>query len=246
MASFFHPEEGFPPPRPEPCHKHLWATLAGKDAALTHLAERVAPRDGAHIVHKVALTDGCPTLQERMQQRFADFSLILDFIHADEYLWQVANSLLGEQAPQRLQWVADQTLLMLSGRIPDVIATLTALAQAPDRTALQREVLTRTAGYVQRNLPCMQYDVYLANGWPIASGVIEGACRHLVKDRMELSGMRWTHEGAEHLLHLRSVAENGDWDAYHYFRRRQRHARLSHLPFPGPGGPEEQALALAA
>ena len=88
-------------------------------------------------------------------------------------------------------------------------------------------------------------NVYLANGWPMASGVIEGACRHLVKDRMELSGMRWTQEGAEQLLHLRSVAENGEWDAYHHFRRRQRHTRLYHLPFPGQGGPEEHALALA-
>lgn len=67
---------------------------------------------------------------------------------------------------------------------------------------------------------------YLAHGWPIASGVIEGACRHLVKDRRELSGMRWSQSGAENLLRLRAVAENNDWDQYHLYRKQQRHLRL--------------------
>ncbi|MBF0235088.1 MAG: hypothetical protein HQK65_18950 [Desulfamplus sp.] len=72
----------------------------------------------------------------------------------------------------------------------------------------------------------MDYQTYLANGWPIASGVIEGACRHFVKDRCELSGMRWNQDGAENLFRLRAVAENGDWDNYHKYRRQQRHIRL--------------------
>ncbi len=78
----------------------------------------------------------------------------------------------------------------------------------------------------------MAYATYLARGWPIATGVIEGACRHLVKDRCELSGMRWTLAGAEALLHVRCVHENGDWDAYHAFRRRQRHQCLYTVPYP--------------
>jgi len=72
--------------------------------------------------------------------------------------------------------------------------------------------------------------------------VIEGACRHLVKDRFELSGMRWTQDGAENLLRLRAVAENGDWDDYHQFRKQQRHARLYACPFPAQDGLEDQAL----
>lgn len=248
VSSFFHAEKVSPPEasRPRPQNKHLWATLKGKDTALTHLAEQVTKRQGPTIRHKVALTDGCAALQDRMQQRFTDFTLILDFIHADEYLWQVANSTLGEHHPQRLQWVENQTLLMLSGHTSDVINTLTALSQAPNSTAIQREVLSRTAEYFSRNLPFMQYDLYLENGWPIASGLIEGACRHLVKDRMELSGMRWTQDGAELLLHLRSVAENRDWNAYHHFRRRQRHSRLYREPFPDQNTPEEQVFKLAA
>ena len=95
-----------------------------------------------------------------------------------------------------------------------------------------RTVLTKVAAYLERNAPYMDYATYLAQGWPIATGVIEGACRHLVKDRCELSGMRWTITGAEALLHLRCVHENGDWDAYHAFRRRQRHQRLYAVPYP--------------
>ena len=80
----------------------------------------------------------------------------------------------------------------------------------------------------------MRYAAYLARGWPIATGVVESACRHLVMGRCELSGMRWTRNGAEALLHLRCVHENGDWDAYHAFRRRQRHQRQRLYAVPSP------------
>ena len=136
---------------------------------------------------------------------------MLDFIHADEKLWDVANSLFGETAPQRTPWVESQTLDLLAGRVPQVITELRRLANPAEATTSQQTVLTQVANYFERNTPYMHYDQYLANGWPIASGVIEGACRHLVKDRCELSGMRWTQDGVENLLRLRAVAENDDW-----------------------------------
>ena len=92
------------------------------------------------------------------------------------------------------------------------------------------KALRREAGYLQRNLPFMDYARYLKNGWPIGTGVVEGACRHLVKDRMQLSGMRWTVAGAEALLALRAVNENGDWEAFHQFRRQRRHKQLYGKP----------------
>jgi hypothetical protein len=88
----------------------------------------------------------------------------------------------------------------------------------------------------------MDYATYLKRGWPIASGVIEGACRHFVKDRCELSGMRWTQTGVENLLRLRAVAENGDWNDYHQFRKRQRHTRLYNKPYPEQFPLEMQAM----
>jgi hypothetical protein len=182
----------------------------------------------------VALGDGYEPLQTRVTKQFSNFTLILDFIHADEYLWDVANALLGEQHPQRLDWMADHTLKILSGQTEQVIASFQQMAQDQQYTTPQRTPLEKTAPYFPRNLPYMAYDTYLKRGWPIASGVIEGACPHFVKDRCELSGMRWTQTGVENLFRLRAVAENEDWDEYHHFRPRQRHTRLYHQPYPEP------------
>jgi hypothetical protein len=247
VASFFHQKQRSDPKRTtlkhvRPQNKHIWATLDGKDIALDRLAKQVAPRQGDHILHQVALCDGCEALQTRIEDRFPDFNLILDFVHANEYLWKVANSLLGENNEQRTEWVANRTLQMLSGETKRIIAEFRSQAQEKSCTSAQREKLTKTANYFERNLPYMDYPTYLRKGWPIASGVIEGACRHFVKDRFELSGMRWSQEGAENLLHLRAAAENDDWNEYHAFRKRRRHARLYELPFPEQGYHEDQAL----
>jgi hypothetical protein len=225
-----------------PQHKHIWATLDGKDAALERLAKQVIVREGEHILSRVALCDGFGPLQTRVTAKFPDFVLILDFIHADEYLWDVANALLGENNPQRLEWMADYTLKILSSQTEQVITTFQQMAQDEQYTAKQRTQLEKTANYFQRNLPYMDYGTYLKRGWPIASGVIEGACRHFVKDRCELSGMRWTQTGVENLLRLRAVAENGDWEEYHQFRKRQRHTRLYDQPYPEQTSLEMQAM----
>src|SRR5207302_809082 len=109
--------------------------------------------------------------------------LVLDLIHGTEYLWKAANALLGETHPQRTAWVKARTLLRLQSHADQVIAEFTRVAQEPHRTRLQRKVLTSVAGYLERNQPYMDYATSLAQGCPIATGVIEGACRHLVKDR---------------------------------------------------------------
>jgi len=245
--SFFQQNEddkkGKPSP-PKPQNKHIWATLDGKETALARLGQQVEPRQGSHIQHKVALADGCEALQERIKEQFSDFTLILDFVHANEYLWKVANSLLGEGDERRTKWVKKQTELMLSGKTKQVVDDFRARAKKKTRTKKQVEKLDKTANYFERNLEYMAYDIYLANGWPIASGVIEGACRHFVKDRFELSGMRWGQSGAENLLRLRAVTENEDWDDYHLFRRQQRHQRLYTSPFPTQNSLETLALEL--
>jgi len=232
--------------RARPQNKQLRATLAGKDAALDRLVSQVAAREGAHIQQRVALCDGCEALQERLKVRLPGFTLILDFIHADEYLWDVANSLLGESHPDRIDWMADRTLQLLSGQTASLVTDFRQLAQSGQYSTAQQSQLTKTANYFERNLPYMDYHTYLQHGWPIASGVIEGACRHLVKDRCELSGMRWQQDGAENLLRLRAVAENDDWDDYHRFRQRQRHLRLYQSPYPEQAPVEFRALDLTA
>ena len=69
----------------------------------------------------------------------------------------------------------------------------------------------------------MKYDEYLAKGYPVGSGVIEGACRSFVKDRMELAGMRWSEAGAEAMLELRSIKVNNKWDDFwKYFTAKEK------------------------
>ncbi|MCG2785111.1 MAG: ISKra4 family transposase [Anaerolineae bacterium] len=220
--------------RPKPQNKHVWATLDGKDTALSRLSRLINLHEGTHIQERVALCDGCEALQLRIAIYLSGFTILLDFIHASEYLWKVANVLLGETNPLRIEWMAEKTLLMLSGKTDQLIADFLRQAQLDETSAAQRSQLNITANYFERNLPYMDYPIYLAKGWPIASGVIEGACRHFVKDRCELSGMRWTQTGAESLLRLRAIAENGDWDAYHTYRKAQRHIRIYGKPWSEP------------
>jgi hypothetical protein len=158
------------PERPVPVGKEVRATLDGKDVAFQHLTQRVAHRDGTHVRQRVALTDGDESLQDRVREQLPQFTLILDIIHASEYLWNAANALMGETHPDRNAWVGEQLLQILSDQTRTVIRTLDTLAQDPSRSSAQRQA----------------FDQYLTQGWPIGTGVIEGACGHLVKDRMEL------------------------------------------------------------
>jgi hypothetical protein len=235
-----------PAARPQPVDKELRATLAGKAVAMRRLAQRAAQREGPQIEQRVALTDGAEALQQQLVTHFPAYTLILDIIHATKYLWDAANALLGETHPQRLTWVRAYLEALVAGQTDAVISALEAEVQDPTCTATPRQAVRRTVGYYQRNRPYMHYDDYLACGWPIGTGVVEGACGHLVKDRMEQSGMRWTKAGAQAVLDLRAVRINGHWEAYWQFHRHQHHQRLYDTSAPAPAAVEAQALMLAA
>lgn len=219
-------------PRSGPQHKQLWGTLAGKEAALNQLQSQVRKREGDHIQHRLMLCDGDPSLQAQLQEHFPHFTLVLDFIHVYERLWLVANTLYGQDSAERLPWIREQTRRLLKGQAAALADTFRHSAQEKGRSATQQAILLKAAAYYETNQKFMDYATYLAHGWPIASGVIEGVCRHFVKDRLELSGMRWSLDGAENLLHLRAVAENKDWQPYHRFRQQQRQQRLYHRDWP--------------
>jgi hypothetical protein len=212
--------------RPAPQHKQIFASLKGKQQALKRLAAWVRRREGEHIYQRVALTDGAEPLQKQMLACLPGFPLVLDIMHALEYLWKAGTALYGETDPCRTQWVEAQTLQLLSSHTQQVIQLLEDKADTLAPNSQAARSLRAVASYFQRNLPYMDYAEYLRRGWPIGTGVIEGTCRHLVKDRMELSGMRWTIPGAGALLALRAVNENGDWDDFHVFRRARRHREL--------------------
>jgi len=233
-------------PRPTPLGKERRATLDGKEVALTRLAARARPREGPHIQERVALTDGAEALQQQIATHFPRHTLVLDIIHATDYLWNAANALRGETHPNRLAWMRTHLAHLLAGDTAAVITALEVAAQDPARTAPPRKALWGPAGYDRRNAPYMHDDAYLARGWPVGTGVVEGACGHLVKDRMEQSGMRWTKAGAQAVLDLRALRLNGPWDAYGQFHRQQQHNRLYGTANSVPQTAEMWALADAA
>ncbi len=235
-----------PPTRPRPIAKEVHATLEGKGIALTRLQQRSAQRVGPQIQQRVALPDGAEALQAQMVAHFPEHTLVLDIIHATEYLWDAATALLGETHPERKAWVRTHLEQVLQGETAAVIADLEAAAQDANCTEAQRKVVQKTVGYYQRNQAYMRYAEYLAQGWPIGTGVVEGACGHLVKDRMEQAGMRWMPAGAQAMLDLRAVRLNGDWEAYWQYHRQQQHQRLYGPSRPATAPAEAQVLQLAA
>jgi hypothetical protein len=216
--------------RPTPCHKQIFASLDGKEAAIKRLAEWAARRDHPHIRDRVALTDGSEPLQKQVLARLLGFTLVLDIIHVDEYIWKAGTAIYGETDPKRAGWVEAQMLDILSSRADQVIQQLVDKTQSVRKSSQAGKVFRQVANYLRRNQPYMDYADYLRRGWPIGTGVVEGVCRHLVKDRMELSGMRWALSGAGSLLALRAVNENGDWEEFHEYRRTQRHEQLYGTP----------------
>jgi hypothetical protein len=229
--------------RPRPSGKQTFGTLDGKTAALSHLAQQVAQRDTPQFVYRVALTDGADALQQQMLTHLPDFTLVLDIIHVTEYLWDAANARWGETAPERVPWMAQALTWLLEDHLDDLLNHLDA--QAPDLTPTQHTTFARVSAYLRRNRPFMDYQRYLALGWPIGTGVVEGACRHLVKDRFEQAGMRWSRPGAQTMLDLRTVAFNGDWQAFQRFRREQSHRERYATPYPD-SLPDILALEAAA
>ena len=168
-------------------------------------------------------------------------------MHVASYIRSACAALLGENNPMLQDYVACRLDEVLAGQFDRVLATFeNRELRGRSLTQADEKAVATTIGYLRRNASYMRYDEYLAKGWPIATGAIEGAAGHLVKDRMERAGMKWRPPGAQAVLSLRTVRVNDDWDDYQRFRRRRQHLRLY-----GPGdrfteGPDHRILAQAA
>lgn len=213
-----------PPPRPE--NKRVWASLLkGKTAVIQEVAEEMDRRDPLRSLTRVALTDGERALQIRVEQKL-NVTLILDLMHALEKLWKAAYVFHAEGSLEADLWVLDRTLQILFGEVGQVVKGIRQSITKRRITGPKRKTLNAVANYLYRNRTRMRYDEYLAKGWPIASGPVEGACKNLIKDRMERSGMRWTEQMAEAIVQLRAVYLSGDFDRYWQFHIAQDQQRL--------------------
>ena len=204
--------------------KRVWATMQGKQAAIAQTQTFVNQIKNAPISDRVLLIDGERALREQFAAAFPGYVPILDLLHAMGYLWKAADAHFGAKNERGRQWVRSACLRMLKGDAPAIVDELFGWADQTDQPSGYVPIET-SARYLDNNLDSMRYDQYLQKGWPIATGMIEGVCRHIVKDRCERSGQRWTQEGVEGMLRLRCVEENGDWNSYHDYRIRQRQLR---------------------
>jgi len=220
-----------PAARVRPEYKRVWASLiAGKEAVLAEVAAEMLRRDPLRGKEWVAVTDGERALQQRAAAAIRGvhptLQLILDFLHALEYLWKAAYVFHPEKSPEAEAWVRERALRLLRGEVSQVVKGLRQSVTKRRLRGVKAKTLRGVAAYFYRNRLRMRYHEYLAKGWPIASGAVEGACKNLVKDRMERSGMRWTPDMAEAVLQLRATDRSGDFDAYWAFHVSRDQERL--------------------
>jgi len=218
------PDDAPTPPRPE--NKRIWASLLkGKTAVIQEVAEEMERRDPSASKTRLALTDGERALQIRVDGKL-NVTLILDLMHVLEKLWRAAYVFHAEGSLDAEIWVLDRTLRILLGDVGQVVKGIRQSITKRGLSGAKGKTLEAVADYLYRNRTRMRYDEYLANGWPIASGPVEGACKNLIKDRMERSGMRWTEQMAEAIVQLRAIYLSGDFDSYWQFHIEQDQKRL--------------------
>jgi len=220
---------------PEACQKRYWAgltrevageTVRAQDEVFRHLRDEVKQRrkEGQVLVH---LSDGQTSLEEDRRKylpRDRGTVDILDLLHVNPRLWEAAHLFHAEGGDEATAFARKQMLLVLKGKAKQVIEDLRQKGAKLRGAKAAR--LRKLCKFLEKNLHRMRYGGYLRAGYPIATGVIEGACRHVIKDRMERAGMRWKIPGAQAMLELRTIEANGDWDAFQKYRIDSENKRL--------------------
>jgi exonuclease VII small subunit len=218
------------PPRPRPEKKRVWASLEKTPEEVIEKAfEEAAYRDPGHQKKWVALVDGnkpqIRILRRMAKQKGINLTIIVDVIHVIEYLWDAGRAFHPEAGAELESWVRIRLLEILRGNAGYVAGGMRRSATLRNRASADRKPVDTCANYLLTYAPYLKYNHYLAQGFPIATGVIEGACRHLVKDRMEVTGARWSLKGAEAVLRLRALRSSHDFDEYWVFHEAQEHER---------------------
>jgi len=224
------PHGELPPERPRPEQKRLWASVKqGAKEVINQAFAEALRRDPERIKDWVMLADGdrrqLSYLEQTAQKYGVKSLIILDLIHVTERLWSAAWALHPTADPKAEQWVSAHLLEILRGKSSQVAAGIRRSATLRGLTAKERAPIDQCADYLLNYRDYLHYDQYLAAGYPIATGVIEGACRYLVKDRMEITGARWSLDGAEAVLRLRALRASGDFDEYWGYHLNQEQQR---------------------
>jgi len=209
-------------------NKEVYASLKGYENVYNHLKKLTQVRgleSKSQTGDVVFMADGKPALWTQKEAQFPGIVEILDFYHADEYLWEIAHLFCAEGSKEAAEWVTSKEEKLKSGKVGYVIGGIKQMLTKGSRIQGQskRDRLEKIIHYFERNRHRMRYDEYLALGYPIGTGAVEGACKNLVKERMEGTGMRWTVAGAEAILQLRSVYLSHYWnDFWDYYTSAQK------------------------
>ena len=223
------------PDRPSPIGKHLRAQMTqikegevwrAAPLLFVDMAVERHVRDPKRRRILVCLMDGERQFWDLQEEWFSGGVGILDLFHALKRLWAVAHCIHAENSPGASEFVTHHLRMLLEGKVAYVIRNFRGLIKQHGLRGTGKNTVESAITYYENNREHMRYDEYLAAGYPIASGVIEGACHHFVKDRMEGAGMRWELEGAQSMLSLRAIYLNGQWDELIAYRILKEQASL--------------------
>jgi hypothetical protein len=218
--------------RPRPRQKRVWASVEQSPQRVVDDAFAEATRrDPEHRRRWVVLVDGQRDQIKRVQRaarKFgAEVTIVLDVIHVLEYVWRAAYAFHAAGTEEAETWVRHRLLALLDGRSAGEIGkSLRGMVERHGLDTKTAAPVVKCINYLVKNGRWLHYDRALAAGLPIATGVIEGACRYLVKDRMGRTGARWSLTGAEAVLRLRALKASGDFDDYWQFHLAQEHDRV--------------------
>jgi hypothetical protein len=223
-----------PVARPEPQHKEVWASLpradrpgSGTEAIFAWMTGEWFLRGRGAGRPLVFLADGQEALWQACDDWLPERVVgILDLLHVTPRLWKAAHVFHTEGSDEAEAFVRERIVRVLQGKAAGVIRGFREMATKRGLAGTSKRAITEVCAYLEQNLPRMRYDEYLAAGYPIASGAVEGACRHLVKDRLERAGMHWTIAGAQAMLDVRSIHVSGHWEEYQAYRVERETERL--------------------
>jgi len=225
------------PPRPRPVNKRVFASIAQSARTVIDDGFRDGlARDPERACRWVVLLDGngdqLRAVQRAAQQAGVEVTIVADLLHLIEYLWPAAYCFHPAGSDEARQWVAQRVRALLEGADPSQVAA-GMRRSATLRKIKRRKAVDRCAKYMLGLAPYMRYGEALRDGLPIATGVIEGACRHLIRRRLDIGGARWTTAGAEAILLLRATVLSGDFDDYWTFHERQSFRRTHESKYSG-------------
>jgi len=218
------------PPRPRPENKRVWASLEKTpEQIIEKMFQEAEYRDPQRHKNWVALVDGNKTqirfLRQMARENRIDLTIIVDWIHVTGYIWAAGRAFHPEGTSVLEGWVQQRLLEILRGNAGLVAGGMRRSATLRGLIPAARKPVDLCAHYLKTYAPYLKYNRYLAQGFPIATGVIEGACRHLVKDRMDVTGARWSLSGAEAVLRLRALRSSQDFDEYWSFHEAREYER---------------------